>query len=219
MGGCQVVDKRRLYADKGDRYFSNVRKDIIALVPDELNKVLEVGCGSGSTLFALKEMGRASEIVGIDINKYCTTQLDKFISGNIEEMNLPYPQEYFDIIIFGDVLEHLIDPWRVVRTMRNYLKENGALIASIPNIREVKTVFQIMLLGDFKYVGAGILDKTHLRFFCKKNILKLFNDNGFIIEEIIHNNLGKKRNLFNSLTLRFFEDFLVTQYIVYCKKG
>jgi SAM-dependent methyltransferase len=175
--------KKILYSHKNQEYFSTIREDIIALVPYGKHKVLEFGCGNGDTLLRLKKLGKAKEIVGVDIYPG-SVFLDNFIEGDIETLVLPYPQGYFDIIICADILEHLIDPWESLKNMRNFLNANGTIIISVPNIREIKTMFTIFFRGDFKYQDKGILDKTHLRFFCKKNIIDMVQNTDLKIVKI-----------------------------------
>jgi len=76
----------------------------------------------------------------------------------------------------------------------------------------------IFLKGDFRYEKEGILDKTHLRFFCKKNMIELFQNAGFIIEKITYK-LSKKRNLLHKLSFGLFEEFLVVQYLILARKS
>lgn len=160
------------YKEKNKEYFSGIRWDIINLIPPLKNaKVLEIGAGEGNTLIKLKELGLANEIVGVDIIQLTDSNqthplMDKFIIGDIEKINLEFPSEYFDIIICADILEHLYDPWKTVNKLAFYLKKYGFFISSLPNI--------IIVEKDFKYEETGILDKTHLRFFCKRNIINLF---------------------------------------------
>lgn len=203
-----------LYADKAGEYFSHARENIIALLPDGSNRVLEIGCGFGNTLIEAKRRGKASEIIGVDINNLSVSgELDGFIVGNIETASLPYSQEYFDAIILADVLEHLQDPWRVLKNVMHYLKKGGICIISIPNIRELRTIGGILLKGRFEYRDCGILDKTHLRFFCKKDIVQLIHSAGLEINKIDFK-ISPRRKLFNGITLGFFEDILVDQYFI-----
>lgn len=203
-----------LYSEKGQEYFSKTRENIVALLPDGPNKILEIGCGFGNTLVEAKRRGKAIEIVGTDINDLqVSTDLDAFIVGNIETVSLPYPAEYFDAIILADVLEHLQDPWHALKNVSNYLKKGGICIISIPNIRELRTIGRILLKGRFEYRDCGILDKTHLRFFCKKDIVQLVHDEGLKIDKI-DVKISPRRKLFNSVTLGFFEDILVDQYFI-----
>ena len=83
----------------------------------------------------------------------------------------------------GDVIEHLADPWKAMRNMWELLVPQGLVIASIPNVAHIRNVFNI-LRGFWSYQELGLLDRTHLRFFTKKEIIKLFEEAGFSIEDI-----------------------------------
>jgi 2-polyprenyl-3-methyl-5-hydroxy-6-metoxy-1,4-benzoquinol methylase len=200
------------YSEKDSQYFSHVREDIIALIPEGNNRVLEVACGKGNTLVKLGKVGKAQEIVGIDIN-YFENKLNNFIVGDIESMVIPYPDNYFDVIICADVLEHLKDPWSALRSLVNYLRPSGLFVASIPNVRDIKTLYNLVVKGDFQYVEEGTLDKSHLRFFCRKNIINLIEAGGLSLNRI-EPLLTARRNLANTVTMGLLRDFLAVQYIV-----
>lgn len=219
-----------MYEDKQNEYFKNVRKDLLDLIPQDNRNgtILEIGAGTGNTLIYAKKNGYAKNIVGIELckieNSYQNNkEFDDFIIGNIEEIKLSFADKQFDVIICGDVLEHLIDPYSVVDKLKKYLKDDGVFIASIPNIRYYTIIKEIFINGTFKYTNAGILDKTHLRFFCKKDILELFENSSYEIIQLEGNsfftNLRPKLTLFNNLTFRIFEDFLIEQYFVVAKKN
>ncbi len=207
--------KENLY-HQNTGYFSIIRWKIIEHIPLGDNKILEIGCGQGATLIKLKELGKASEVVGLDINKDVLLKnrykLDNILIGDIESLEIPYSEEYFDIIICADILEHLIDPWNTIKKLKKYIKNSGLLIVSIPNIRYIKSIYSIAVMGDFKYSDAGILDKTHLRFFCKRNMEELIHYAGFYILKMIFE-IPPKYHLLNKLTLGFFNEFFVSQYI------
>lgn len=216
-----------IYDDKPAYYFDTIRKDLLDLIPQKCKNgnLLEVGAGKANTLMYAKNHYYASKVYGIDIcsleNTYQSDPaIDQFIIGNIEQMELKFNQNFFDTILCGDVLEHLIDPWTVIDKLKYILSDEGVIIASIPNIREWTSIKKIFFEGNFQYEEVGILDKTHLRFFCKKNIENLFISNGMIIEHIISNinYTGRKRRLLNNLTFKIFEEFLTTQYYVVAKK-
>jgi len=220
----------KFYEEKIAEYFFVVRKDIIGLVR-ELNlkeplSVLEVGAGGGDTLIELKKLGIAKEVVGVDIvrlvNSYQDDPLmDNFIVGDIEKIELPYPENYFDLIICADVLEHLYDPWNAVRKLYKYLKQNGYFIASIPNIGHFSVLKKIFIDKDFRYENAGILDKTHIRFFCRKNIIDLFEANNLKVVKMISNfelNKKSKSNILSKITLGYLSDLLTVQYLVVSQK-
>jgi hypothetical protein len=88
---------------------------------------------------------------------------------------------------------------------------------SIPNFREIKTLYQVVLRGDFAYTEEGILDSTHLRFFCKKNIVDLIEQTNLHLCKICYTLRGKRR-LINMLTLGFIKGFLIKKYIVSARK-
>jgi len=216
--------KENLYSDKIDDYFSHVRTDAINLIP-EVNRnanMLEIGAGNGSTLVYCKRNGYAKNIVGIELCKMegslqDSDEFDDFIIGDIENIDLALKEKSFDVILCLDVLEHLVNPSSVLQNIKLYLKDDGVLITSIPNIREFKTMITIFFKGDFKYADAGILDRTHLRFFCKKNIMDLFIDNHFKIIKITDAKNGK-RWILNRFTLGLFEEFITAQYYTVLKK-
>ena len=169
-----------MYENKETKYFSDVRSDLFSFIPPNTEKLLELGAGSGNTLVKIKELKLAKEVVGFDIMEVENSNqqsplINQFCIGNIEEINLGYPEEYFDVILCPDVLEHLVNPWKVRDKLLKHLKPKGSFIVSLPNIQEVSIFVKIFLKGNFHYQDSGILDKTHLRFFCKKNVKKSFS--------------------------------------------
>lgn len=133
------MSRNELYQDKESGYFSSIRWDIISFIPDGDHSVLKIGCGNGNTLITLKELNKAREIVGIEINCDCLRgnydQLDGFLVGDVEEIEPAFGEDHFDYIILGDVLEHLVDPAAVLKRYSSFLKSTGYIIASIPNIK------------------------------------------------------------------------------------
>ena len=174
--------------EKDDGYYSCQREDILSLL-DLRNgiKVLDVGCGYGAAGQVLKTKCKA-EVHGIEINHSAAVKArihyDSVINGNIEQDEFSFGANYFDFIICADVLEHLSDPWRALRRLKNYLKNDGLLVASIPNIRNANTIIQL-LDGSFDYQEFGVLDDTHLRFFTYHSSIRLFERSGFKVEKII----------------------------------
>jgi SAM-dependent methyltransferase len=77
---------------------------------------------------------------------------------------LPLLKGSFDVIVYGDILEHLKDPLRVRRMINEHLRNNGTVIVSVPNVANIWVRIQL-LLGKFEYADRGILDRTQMRFF------------------------------------------------------
>jgi O-antigen biosynthesis protein len=165
-------------------YSSIQRSEVVALLdsdpPDTALRVLELGCACGATLLEIKNRYRNAELYGIERNAGAVAIGQQFadIRALDAELPLDYPEQFFDYVITADVLEHLVDPWRVVANIRPHLKETGAVIASIPNIMHV-SVLRDLLNGRFRYQEAGILDRTHLRFFTLLEIDSLFAGAGY----------------------------------------
>lgn len=213
------MSKHDIYHSKEFKYFQGARNDVVALLPSGPNKVLELGCGAGRTLLNAREQGKASEIVGIDIIPACDEQekLDNYIQADIDSLELPYPQGYFDVIICADVLEHLVDPWKAVSHLVPFLKLGGTLVASLPNARDYLLFIAIFIKGDFRYTSEGLFDRGHLRFFCKKNMLNLFEQNGMTAVRFSYN-LAKLRKVINIITFGLLEELLVKQYLITATK-
>ncbi|WP_412464799.1 class I SAM-dependent methyltransferase [Flavobacterium mekongense] len=217
------------YDKKASDYYSNIRKDIVGLIDSNLKgiKVLEVGAAYGATLDYLKQKGIATETVGIDLfedtkNKQNYKSTDRFIFGNIENLELSEFDNYFDIILLPDVLEHLIEPKSALKKLKKCLKNDGNMIVSMPNIRHYSAFKQIFLKGDFRYEESGIFDYTHMRFYCRKNIQELMETSGFKVvkqESSIKNFKGKSfTKAINLITFGIFEEFFSYQYFFVVSK-
>ncbi|SDB62013.1 Methyltransferase domain-containing protein [Flavobacteriaceae bacterium MAR_2010_188] len=210
------------YQDKSTKYYSNIRHDLIEFFGKKKNlKILEIGAAYGETLFYLKEKGIAKEAVAIELfedkaNKSNYKKIDRFIFGNINEIDLKEFDNYFDLILLPDVLEHIFDPKRTLDKMHALLKPDGEMVVSMPNIRHYSALLKIYIKGDFSYEENGLFDYTHLRFYCKKNMETLFECSNFKItktESSLRNFKGKSiSKILNSLTFNLFEEFFSTQY-------
>ncbi len=104
----------------------------------------------------------------------------------METLDLPFEEGYFDCILLADVLEHLRNPAAALKKLRGYLSDSGTVVASIPNVRFL-SVIRELAEGRWKYRNFGILDRTHLRFFTKKEMETLFRDAGFEPEGVCEN--------------------------------
>jgi SAM-dependent methyltransferase len=144
-----------------------------------------VGCATGYVSKIMKEQLNCA-VTGIEISPDAAKEAEKYckrvIVGNIEEMDLAgiLGEERFDVITFGDVLEHLKNPDKVLTTVVPFLVEGGYILASIPNIAHLSVALEL-LNGRFDYRALGLLDDAHLRFFTKKSILSLFRNAGYEI--------------------------------------
>lgn len=100
-------------------------------------------------------------------------KLNHVLLGDIETVELSYEKEQLDCVIFGDVLDHLLDPWAVVEKVKPNIKKDGAILASIPNVSHI-SLLSSLLAGNWTYMEYGSLDKTHIRFFTFNEMIRMF---------------------------------------------
>ncbi len=186
--------------------------------------MLDFGGGVGATAAALKAQGIASETVlydqvagdaaqGIDIAE--PVDLEDF--ERIEELLLRHGP--FDTVLCLDILEHLRDPWRAVDLLNGALKPGGALIVSLPNANYIGLVGPLVLRGRFDYVDAGVLDRTHLRWFTRHSMMELVSAPDAQIEMIEAHIPGRLKRLINMVTFGLIERFLSSQYRLRVRKS
>jgi 2-polyprenyl-3-methyl-5-hydroxy-6-metoxy-1,4-benzoquinol methylase len=200
-------------------YFSTSRIEILSLLPKNIDRVLEVGCGSGETIRFLKEQTSCQWACGIDIcdnrSSGAAGYIDCFIEGNIESMKLNIAPKSLDLVLCLDVLEHLTDPWTILSNLKDLLKPDGVIIASIPNIQNLRVILPLIFLGKWEYKDSGILDRTHLRFFTKSSAISLLSANNFKVTYIkkIYDTKPIVR-FANFVTFYLFSKFLIIRYII-----
>ncbi len=170
-------------------YYMNTRRELVEMIDHPKNSsidVLEIGAGLGSTLARVQYLYPNAMVHGLEIVEKVADFASKYVDMrccNIETFCFGKDEKY-DYVICGDVLEHLVDPYSVVNKIREVLKPGGCIIASIPNILNADVIYEL-LHGNFTYQDAGILDRTHLRFFTQNEVVKLFEERGFKITRII----------------------------------
>jgi len=150
------------------------------------SRILEVGTAAGHVTRLLKRKGGI--VIGIEMDEdlaaLATPLCDRMIIGDVETLDLDVDvPETFDVILCGDVLEHLKDPGAVLRKLRRRLGPEGYLVVSLPNVAHA-SVRLSLLAGEFTYVREGLLDATHLRFFTLASMVELFNRCGFEIRDL-----------------------------------
>ena len=170
-------------------YYRNTRPEVVQLVPLTAKRILEVGCAAGETGRVLKERQVGVEVVGIEFNPQAAdlarTKLDGVLCGDIETIEqLPYPDEHFDCLVCGDVLEHLRDPEQVLKKLLRYLKPEATVVCSIPNIRHQSVLLDLLANGRWQYRDEGLLDRTHLHFFTRVEIGEMLARLGLEQEEL-----------------------------------
>lgn len=161
-------------------YSFNARRELLGMM--DLKKpglhVLEVGCACGATLLAVRDANPAADLFGIEIDEApakIASRFAKVEALDVETLEKPEWHETFDYIILSDVIEHLRNPWQAMKNLAAFLKPGGAVVVSVPNVMHC-SVFRMMLQGRWTYADAGILDRTHLRFFTLFEIAALLRE-------------------------------------------
>lgn len=177
MDKGKVYDKKQVYAEG----FNDEKAKIFAKYLKKESRILDIGCADGKLgEYFKKELG--AEVYGVEISKKMAKEaenrLDKVFCADIEKDSLKIKENFFDYIVFADVLEHLQFPEEALKKCRKFLKEEGRIVVSLPNIASAAMRLDL-LLGRFSYTEQGILDNTHLRFYTKKTGKEFIERSGF----------------------------------------
>lgn len=161
-----------------------VNHDLLSLIPPNARSIVEVGCMRGQMARAYLANHPTARYVGVDVDpdyaqvaeKFCT---DAF-AADIESLTQDRFDRLFpsDCWIFGDCLEHLRDPWVLLRRIRAQIDRDGCLLACIPNAQHWSVQWRL-LSGQFRYEDSGLMDRTHLRWLTRTTMLEMFQATGW----------------------------------------
>lgn len=180
-----------LYHEKPQDYFTHARLEIeplLGLRKGTPCRALEIGCAEGHTLEWLKRSGYCSWAAGLE--PYArrhpdNRSIDQFEQLDIEKGLPDIPPASLDLILCLDVLEHLNNPWETMHRLSTLLKPGGRWIISVPNIRNYRILMDLAFRGRFRYADAGILDRTHLRFFTRESLVEMVEATGAKVDTLI----------------------------------
>jgi SAM-dependent methyltransferase len=218
--GGRVGQLAHSYDGKQTDYFGNIRREILPLLPARSARVLELGCGRGDTLAYLKREGRCEWAGGVELFPEAAAvardRLDWLLEGDVERLELDLEAGSLDVVLCLDVLEHLVDPWRMLRRLTALLRPGGAIVASIPNVRHARVVIPLLFGGSFQYANQGLLDRTHLRFFTRRSAIELLECGGLRVDAVQETGFerGTRARLLDALTLSAFRPLLTLQYVL-----
>ncbi len=173
--------------------YANPRDEVTAVIPAAATRILDVGCSTGVMGAALRRRGH--HVTGIeqddDLAAMARDVLDRVVDGDVEALAREgaLAGEEFDAVVFADVLEHLRDPWAVVAWAAGLVAPGGSIVLSVPNIRHAKTFWTLAVRRRWPYEPVGIFDRTHLRFFARRNLEDLVADTGFDVTEVHRHHL------------------------------
>jgi 2-polyprenyl-3-methyl-5-hydroxy-6-metoxy-1,4-benzoquinol methylase len=161
------------------RYYDTARREVLPWLPQKVARMLDVGCGAGATTAAVREARAVEWAGGIEyvdeVAAQAEARLDRVWRGDaaLAPLEAEIPAGSLDLVLCLDVLEHMSDPWTMVRRLSALVAPGGRLILSVPNVRHWKFLWRLFALGDFAYRDAGLLDRTHLRFFVRRTAVEL----------------------------------------------
>lgn len=203
-------------------YYRNERRPLSVHIPDGDNVILDIGCGAGHFGAYLKHCGKAVTVVGIELVPHAAeearSQLDAVVCADLDHYDLANIRsdlgyDKFDVITCADVLEHVRDPWRTLDALGRHLNGTGVVIVSLPNVRHWSVVLPLVFKGRWDYRNAGIMDRTHLRFFTKQTAIELLRDSG-LTPSSVNPLLGPRWRTLSRWTLGLLEEFFAIQYVI-----
>lgn len=211
------------YQDKDLSYYAHTRRELLPYLPGKIDTVLDVGCASGNFGQMLKELYNCT-VWGVEPDGKSAAEaakkLDKAIHAPFDgQVAIPTTQK-FDCIFFNDVLEHLAEPEDALLLAANMLTDGGQIIASIPNIRFYPVILSLLRYKDFKYLEAGVMDKTHLRFYTHKSMLRMFEGCNLkiVLTEGINKHKFKWFDVLNFLLFNSQADMKYPQFVIVAGK-
>jgi len=198
--------------------YTGDRPDLWPYIPQGTGRMLDVGCATGEVGVALKRERGVREVVGLEFSPRAAAEarrrLDQVVEGDVETLDAPYPDGYFDLLLYADVLEHLRNPWDVATRQRRLLRPGGLVVASLPYIGHYSTIL-MLLRHQWRYAERGIMDSTHLRFFDRAGLLDLFRRAGYREARLYRRGgQGPKQRLLRALTLGYSTEFFIPGYVV-----
>ena len=169
------------------RYFTTARGEILPFLPAKVGRLLDLGCGTGATVALVRKARAVTWAGGVELDAAAAEEArahcERIFAGDAVMQN--FEQEIapssLDLVLCLDVLEHLADPWKMVQRLSPLLAPRGRLILSVPNIRNWKFLWRLAAKGDFRYRDAGVLDRTHLRFFVRETAIELATCGGLTL--------------------------------------
>jgi len=194
-------------------YYEWFRKDVIAAVPPTAKCVLSVGCAAGLTEAELVKRG--IKVVGIELNPEAAAIARQrgliILEGDVSEIDISAGSDYYDCLIYADILEHLPDPVAVLKRHIKYLKTNGIVYVSIPNFRHYSVFWELFVRGHVRYKDAGVLDRTHLRITTRKMVLEWFQQTDLELLRFHYSIPGRRNRLISACLFGLTREFIATQ--------
>ena len=200
---------------KPEDYFQHSRADVVARIPRPLRRVLDVGCGAGHVGRELRAQG-AERLVGIELDTVAAVQaeavFDRVLATDASTAVRELGDERFETIVCYDILEHLYDPAEVLAALRDVAAPGGRLHISIPNARHASLFRDLYFRGTFGYEPFGHRDSTHLRWFTRRDIVRLVEECGWNVAGVDTHQFRPYRRVLNTLSGGALSEFFAVQW-------
>lgn len=201
-------------------YHDDVRRDIAPYLTKGSGTLLDIGGGTGATAAYFKAQGFAGKAVVADMvdSSLANPGIDAHFQGNLEDADflsrIIAEHGPFETITTLDILEHLTDPWKVVAQLGKALAPGGTIVASIPNVRHYRVAAGLLFKGKWSLQDAGILDRTHLRFFVRETAIELMTSSGLELVDVAVPPRMRRPRLAKALEKVNLVDLVAIDYVV-----
>jgi 2-polyprenyl-3-methyl-5-hydroxy-6-metoxy-1,4-benzoquinol methylase len=214
-------------------YAHDPRPEIQALLAPQGRRILDVGCAAGCLGSALKGQG-AAFVAGIEASRESAVQaravLDLVVEGDLQTSQFPFAPASFDYLVFADVLEHVVDPDAALARLLPFLRPDGRVIVSVPNMR-FYAVLARLLFDRWSYTDSGVRDRTHVRIFTRRSLVAMLEGAGLEVERLCRNTrlfedqsrIGRLGALLTTIVRRLvapwmLRDLLAFQFVVVARR-
>lgn len=203
-----------------DAYYQSERRDLLSYIPRQGARLLDIGCGEGGFALMLKRECGYTEVWGMELDgkaaQVASTRLDRVIRGDAAHTVDELPDNYFNLACMNDVLEHLMWPEDFLKRLRPKLAPGGRIFCSVPNIRQYRLLWNLIQHQDFEYAEAGLLDRTHVRFFTRRTFLSMLARAGYEPVSVIGWGTTKswKFKILNALTFWRSDDMRHSHFFI-----
>ena len=164
-------------------YYDGLNQKLLAAIPTDAKRVLELGCANGRLGQRFKELHPGVHWVGIEFNAEAAATasqvLDQVLVLDLDQTDLSQVGRGYDVIVIGDLLEHLKSPEHMLSALYDCSAPEAKIVCCLPNMGHM-SVIERMVAGDISYDDMGLLDKTHSRFFSASSAFKTFLDSGWL---------------------------------------
>lgn len=216
-----------------NKSYIGLRYDMLKHIPQSSKnlRILDIGCATGVNGKFLLKKRIAEDVYGIEINplmaEIAAEEYTEVSTGNLSDMtfleNALNGLEEIDVILIGDVLEHLINPNEVLQQLKTCLAMNGKIILSVPNVQHIDVFINVFIKGYWPLNDRGLFDKTHLRWFTLKNILMMLEEVDLQLVKVerkfrYRDRIGSEFPVGGSILKFFFKNLFTFQYIVVCSR-